>query len=175
MHDQAVTDALTYLESRALFTRQGTDGVRRLPVRGMIAARFVHRDSRAGDPDLHTHVAISNKVQTLAGDWLAIDATNPVRGQGDHLRGHYQPDRRPARPRPGHGTNASAIPGRTQTSCSAARRRGEPSSRSWSRSNRRRRADRHAALPEEPHPRISSLRQVSSELADPWRTCRAKR
>lgn len=75
VHDQAVTDALTYLESRALFTRQGTEGVRRLPVRGMIAARFVHRDSRAGDPDLHTHVAISNKVQTLPGDWLAIDAT----------------------------------------------------------------------------------------------------
>ena len=75
VHDQAVTDALTYLEGRALFTRQGTEGVRRMPVRGMIAARFVHRDSRAGDPDLHTHVAISNKVQTLAGDWLAIDAT----------------------------------------------------------------------------------------------------
>ncbi len=75
VHDQAVTDALTYLEGRALFTRQGTEGVRRLPVRGMIAARFVHRDSRAGDPDLHTHVAVSNKVQTLAGDWLAIDAT----------------------------------------------------------------------------------------------------
>ncbi|PFG17780.1 conjugative relaxase-like TrwC/TraI family protein [Propionicimonas paludicola] len=75
VHDQAVTDALTYLEGRALFTRQGTEGVRRLPVRGMIAARFVHRDSRAGDPDLHTHVAISNKVQTLPGDWLAIDAS----------------------------------------------------------------------------------------------------
>ncbi|MGI8415078.1 MAG: MobF family relaxase, partial [Nakamurella sp.] len=32
-----------------------------------------HRDSRAGDPDLHTHVAISNKVQTLDGRWLALD------------------------------------------------------------------------------------------------------
>ena len=74
VHDQAVTDALTYLEGHALFTRQGTEGVRRLQVRGMIAARFVHRDSRAGDPDLHTHVAISNKVQTIASDWLAIDA-----------------------------------------------------------------------------------------------------
>ena len=31
------------------------------------------RDSRAGDPDLHTHVAVANKVQTLDGRWLSID------------------------------------------------------------------------------------------------------
>ncbi len=39
----------------------------------LIAAVFVHRDSRSGDPDLHTHVAISNKVQTLDGRWRALD------------------------------------------------------------------------------------------------------
>ncbi len=44
------------------------------PVRGIAAARFDHRDSRAGDPDLHTHAAISAKVQTLTGDWRALDA-----------------------------------------------------------------------------------------------------
>jgi AAA domain/TrwC relaxase len=38
-----------------------------------VAAAFTHRDSRAGDPDLHTHVAIANKVQTLDGRWLSID------------------------------------------------------------------------------------------------------
>ena len=27
----------------------------------------------AGDPDLHTHVAVANKVQTLDGRWLSID------------------------------------------------------------------------------------------------------
>jgi hypothetical protein len=32
-----------------------------------VAAAFTHRDSRAGDPDLHTHVAVANKVQTLDG------------------------------------------------------------------------------------------------------------
>jgi hypothetical protein len=37
------------------------------------AAAFTHRDSRAGDPDLHTHVAVANKVQTLDGRWLSID------------------------------------------------------------------------------------------------------
>jgi hypothetical protein len=39
----------------------------------MVAAAFTHRDSRAGDPDLHTHVAVANKVQTPDGRWLSID------------------------------------------------------------------------------------------------------
>ena len=39
----------------------------------LVAAAFTHRDSRAGDPDLHTHVAVANKVQTLDGRWLSID------------------------------------------------------------------------------------------------------
>jgi hypothetical protein len=42
-------------------------------VRGLVGAAFTHRDSRAGDPDLHTHVAVANKVQTLDGRWLSID------------------------------------------------------------------------------------------------------
>jgi conjugative relaxase-like TrwC/TraI family protein len=42
-------------------------------VRGLVAAAFTHRDSRAGDPDLHTHVAVANKVQTLDGRWLSAD------------------------------------------------------------------------------------------------------
>ena len=51
----------------------GRNGVRQVDVRGLVAAAFVHRDSRAGDPDLHTHVAVANKVQTLDGRWLSID------------------------------------------------------------------------------------------------------
>ena len=39
----------------------------------LVATAFTHRDSRAGDPDLHTHVAVANKVQTLDGRWLSID------------------------------------------------------------------------------------------------------
>src|SRR3546814_11570312 len=31
--------------------------------------------SRAGDPDLHTHVAVANKVQTKQGKWLSIYGT----------------------------------------------------------------------------------------------------
>jgi conjugative relaxase-like TrwC/TraI family protein len=72
-HRAAIDDALAFLEQKALFTREGTDGARQVNVRGLVATAFTHRDSRAGDPDLHTHVAVANKVQTLNGKWLAID------------------------------------------------------------------------------------------------------
>src|SRR5215211_6901468 len=72
-HRAAVGDALRFLERHALFTRTGANGIRQVDVQGMVAARFTHRDSRAGDPDLHTHVAVANKVQTLDGRWLSID------------------------------------------------------------------------------------------------------
>ncbi|WP_242611353.1 MobF family relaxase [Blastococcus saxobsidens] len=72
-HAAAVADALAWLEANACFTRLGTDGVRQVETTGLIAAVFTHRDSRAGDPDLHSHVAVSNKVQTLDGHWRALD------------------------------------------------------------------------------------------------------
>jgi conjugative relaxase-like TrwC/TraI family protein len=72
-HQAAVQDALSFIERHALFTRQGRNGVRQVNVTGLVAAAFTHRDSRAGDPDLHTHVAVANKVQTLDGRWLSID------------------------------------------------------------------------------------------------------
>jgi conjugative relaxase-like TrwC/TraI family protein len=72
-HQAAVQDALSFIERHALFTRQGRNGVRQVKVTGLAAAAFTHRDSRAGDPDLHTHVAVANKVQTLDGRWLSID------------------------------------------------------------------------------------------------------
>jgi conjugative relaxase-like TrwC/TraI family protein len=72
-HVEAVAGTLAWLEDHATYTRIGRNGVAQVEVRGLIAAAFTHRDSRAGDPDLHTHVAISNKVQTLDGRWLALD------------------------------------------------------------------------------------------------------
>jgi conjugative relaxase-like TrwC/TraI family protein len=72
-HQAAVQDALGFMERHALFTRQGRNGVRQVNVTGLVAAAFTHRDSRAGDPDLHTHVAVANKVQTLDGRWLSMD------------------------------------------------------------------------------------------------------
>ena len=74
-HAAAVGDAVAFLERRAIFTREGTDGVRQVEVRGLIGAAFTHRDSRSGDPDLHTHVAVANKVQTRYGRWLSVYGT----------------------------------------------------------------------------------------------------
>jgi hypothetical protein len=91
-HQAAVKDALAFIEKHALFTRTGPQGIRQVNVRGLVAAAFTHRDSRAGDPDLHTHVAVANKVQTLDGRWLSIDGrvlfkANVARGQqtGDRV------------------------------------------------------------------------------------------
>jgi DNA primase catalytic core len=72
-HRDAVADALAFIESHALYTREGANGVRQVDVTGLVATAFTHRDSRAGDPDLHTHVAVANKVQTRTGKWLSVD------------------------------------------------------------------------------------------------------
>ncbi|GAB2872856.1 MobF family relaxase [Streptomyces mayteni] len=62
------------LEREACWTRSGPGGVVQLRGQGLIAAGFEHRSSRAGDPDWHRHVAISTKVRTPDGRWLALDA-----------------------------------------------------------------------------------------------------
>ncbi|MBC7633265.1 MobF family relaxase [Aeromicrobium sp.] len=72
-HDLAIKDAVAFIEKHALFTRKGAQGVQQVDVTGLVGTAFTHRDSRAGDPDLHTHLAVANKVQTLDGDWSAID------------------------------------------------------------------------------------------------------
>ncbi|MDT5258044.1 MAG: hypothetical protein QOD10_3124, partial [Mycobacterium sp.] len=76
-HDAAVADVLEWLQDSAAFTRTGTNGIAQVDTEGLIAAAFTHRDSRAGDPDLHTHVAISNKVSHVDANgvrrWLALD------------------------------------------------------------------------------------------------------
>jgi conjugative relaxase-like TrwC/TraI family protein len=72
-HTAAVQDVLSWLEDTSIYTRLGHNGARQVDVNGLLAVAFVHRDSRAADPDLHTHVAISNKVQTGDGRWRALD------------------------------------------------------------------------------------------------------
>ena len=74
-HRRAVADALIWLEANALYTRMGRNGIRQVRVQGMIAATFTHRDSRAGDPDLHTHVLVANRVRAADGKWRTIDGT----------------------------------------------------------------------------------------------------
>ena len=72
-HEAAVDRSLTWLQEHAAYTRVGAGGVAQVETRGLLVAVFTHRDSRNGDPQLHTHAAVSNKVQTLDGRWLALD------------------------------------------------------------------------------------------------------
>jgi len=74
-HHAAVDTAMGWLERNAIYTRLGRNGIRQVDVQGLVAAWFVHRESRAGDPDLHTHVFIANRVCTLDGHWRTLDAT----------------------------------------------------------------------------------------------------
>lgn len=73
-HTAAVTQAIEFLQDRALFTRTGVDGCRQETTRGGLAAAFDHWDSRTGDPNLHTHVVLANKVQGLDGAWRSVDS-----------------------------------------------------------------------------------------------------
>lgn len=73
-HRAAVEDALGFVERTAAFTRTGTAGCEQRPVRGVMATAFDHRDSRAGDPNLHTHLVVANKVQGLDGLWRSLDS-----------------------------------------------------------------------------------------------------
>ena len=73
-HRAAVDDALALLEHHALFTRTGKNGAAQVDARGSIAAAFDHWDSRTGDPNLHTHVVLANKVQGPDGRWRSLDS-----------------------------------------------------------------------------------------------------
>ncbi len=54
-------------------TRLGHGGAQQVATAGMIAAGFDHWDTRAGDPNLHTHVVVANKVQGPDGAWRSVD------------------------------------------------------------------------------------------------------
>ena len=73
-HHAALRETLAMLEERVAATRVGHGGVARMPVVGVIAMAFDHYDSRATDPQLHTHVVVSNKVQGVDGRWRTLDS-----------------------------------------------------------------------------------------------------
>ena len=59
-HDRAVESVLDHLSTEACYARRGAGGSRLSEANGFIAAAFRHRTSRAGDPQLHTHVVVPN-------------------------------------------------------------------------------------------------------------------
>lgn len=88
-HDLAVSAVLDHLERYGSTTRIRTRGGRRFPDSGgLIMAAFPQATSREDDPQLHSHVVISAKVQADGG-WYALDARYLKRKQRA-LGGLYQ-------------------------------------------------------------------------------------
>lgn len=73
-HEAAISDVVKFLEKQVIMTRRGAGGVRQIDIDGgLIATKFRHWDSRSGDPNLHDHLVISNRVKGSDGQWSAID------------------------------------------------------------------------------------------------------
>ena len=79
-HEVAVDAAVGYMQREAVRSRRGHDGVETVEGGGLIGAAFRHRTSRAGDPQLHTHVVVANTTQCEDGVWRTLD--------GRHLYAH---------------------------------------------------------------------------------------
>ncbi len=73
-HVQALEFVIAYAERNVFASRSGTGGIVQEDIRGVVAAAFDHWDSRAGDPQLHTHVVVMNRAQTADGKWRTLDS-----------------------------------------------------------------------------------------------------
>ena len=74
-HRQAIEVVLTYADREVFHSRSGTNGVVQEDVEGVVAATFTHWDSRAGDPQLHDHVVVANRAQSVSdGVWRTLDS-----------------------------------------------------------------------------------------------------
>ncbi|MEX0947161.1 MAG: MobF family relaxase, partial [Acidimicrobiia bacterium] len=92
-HHAAVADVVALMERDVAATRIGTRGpagaVAQVEVAGVIATAYDHYDSRSGDPQLHTHVVISNKVQGVHDHkWRTLDG-RPMHAAVVALSEHY--------------------------------------------------------------------------------------
>ncbi len=87
-HHAAVADVIELLERDVAMTRTGGGGVAQVETRGVVATAFDHYDSRAADPQLHTHVVIANRVQGRDGAWRTLDG-RPMHAAVVALSEHY--------------------------------------------------------------------------------------
>lgn len=96
-HDEAVREALAYMESNAARVRRGHNGTqaerdrgdargferaRSVAAEGFVAGAYRHRMSRNQDPQLHTHVVVMNMAKGPDGRFTALD--------GQHLYAHVK-------------------------------------------------------------------------------------
>jgi conjugative relaxase-like TrwC/TraI family protein len=78
-HQQALAYVLRYAEECVFTSRSGKNGVVQEEIRGVVGAAFDHWDSRAGDPQLHTHVVVMNRAQSMDGVWRTLDSRGMFR------------------------------------------------------------------------------------------------
>ncbi len=71
-HREAVQAALAYMQREACWTRRGAGGSEFVKGNGYLAAAYVHRSSRNGDPQLHTHVLVANATQGPDRRWTRL-------------------------------------------------------------------------------------------------------
>jgi conjugative relaxase-like TrwC/TraI family protein len=77
-HHAGLAEAAGYLDEH-LGARRGHGGHEHVSGRGLLAVGFDHRTSREGDPLLHTHLVIANRVQGPDGRWTALDGRDLYR------------------------------------------------------------------------------------------------
>ena len=74
-HQEAIADVLAYAERQVFHSRSGKQGCVEEDIVGVVAASFTHFDSRDGDPQLHDHVVVLNRVQSKNdGAWRTLDS-----------------------------------------------------------------------------------------------------
>ena len=73
-HRAAVERVLRFAEEQAFCSRTGKAGAAQIDLKGVVAAVFDHWDSRAGDPQLHSHVVVLNRAQGVDGKWRTLDS-----------------------------------------------------------------------------------------------------
>jgi len=77
-HHAGLAEAVAYLDGH-LGARRGHGGVQHVAGQGLLGVGFDHRTSREGDPLLHTHLVIANRVQGPDGRWTALDGRDLYR------------------------------------------------------------------------------------------------
>jgi hypothetical protein len=77
-HHVGLAEAVGYLDEH-LGARRGRGGVQHVSGRGLLAVGYDHRTSREGDPLLHTHLVIANRIQGPDGRWTALDGRDLYR------------------------------------------------------------------------------------------------
>src|SRR6266540_1636303 len=77
-HHAGLAEATAYLDGQ-LGARRGHGGAEHVVGNGLLAVGFDHRTSREGDPLVHTHLVVANRVQGPDARWTALDGRDVYR------------------------------------------------------------------------------------------------